>query len=215
MPDLSFRVDAAAVLEFAAVPALQFNLRVDEASGEAVQAIMLNVQIRIAPRQRLYSSGEQDRLQEVFGAPAQWAAGMNSLLWAQVVRQVPRFSGSTEVDLVVPCSYDFEVASNKYFDALEAGEVPLEFLFSGTVFYTSATGLQAAPIPWEKEASFRLPVATWRAAMEHYFPGSAWIRLRRDVFDRLYQYRVRAGFPSWEGALERLLEDAGVEALGS
>jgi Family of unknown function (DUF6084) len=41
--------------------------------------------------------------------------------------------------------------------------------------------------------------------MEHYFPNSAWIRLRKDAFDRLYDYKARRGLPTWEAAVEALL----------
>ena len=106
----------------------------------------------------------------------------------------------------MPCSYDFSLAATKYFAALEGGDLPLCFLFSGTIFYEAADGaLQVAQIPWEKEATFRLPAATWRALMDLYYPNSAWLCLRKDVFDRLDQYRSRQGLPTWEQALERLL----------
>ena len=131
---------------------------------------------------------------------------MRSLLWTHTVLQVTRFSGSTVVDMPVPCTYDLEVVASKYFYALEDGEVPLEFLFSGTVFYAAEGGmLQTARISWEKEAEFRLPVRLWKEMMEHYFPNSAWVRLHRDAFDRLYDYKVRMGFPTWEAAVESLL----------
>jgi hypothetical protein len=106
----------------------------------------------------------------------------------------------------VACTYDFEVVAAKYLHALEEGEVPLEFLFSGTVFYAGEGGwLQTARISWEKEAEFRLPVRLWKETMEHYFPNSAWIRLRKDAFDRLYDYKARRGLPTWEAAVEALL----------
>ena len=61
------------------------------------------------------------------------------------------------VDLPVPCSFDFNVAATKYFYGLEGGEVPLAFLFSGTVFYRDADDfLQMEQIPWSKEAEYRL-----------------------------------------------------------
>ena len=102
--------------------------------------------------------------------------------------------------------YDLEVVAAKYFYALEDGEVSLEFLFSGTVFYAAEGGwLQTARISWEKEAEFRLPVSLWKEMMEQYFPNSAWIRLHRDAFDQLYDYKVRMGFPTWEAAVEALL----------
>ena len=64
---------------------------------------------------------------------------------------------------------------------------------------------QMAPISWSKEARFRLPVETWREMMDTYYPNSAWLCLRRDVFERLYQYKIQHGIPTWEEALERML----------
>lgn len=42
--------------------------------------------------------------------------------------------------------------------------------------------------------------------MEHYFPNSAWLRLRKDVFDQLYAYKAQQGLPTWEATLENLLQ---------
>ena len=49
---------------------------------------------------------------------------------------VPGFTGSTELDLPVPLTYDMEIGATRYFAGLEDGEVPLLLLFSGTVFGT-------------------------------------------------------------------------------
>ena len=65
--------------------------------------------------------------------------------------------------------------------------------------------LQVAPISWEKEARFSLPVKVWREMMDAYYPNTAWLNLRRDVFDRLYQYKMQQGMPTWEQALESVL----------
>ena len=206
MPDLDFKVENAEVLEFAAVPSLLFKLRIENLEQEPIRSVALNTQIRIATTQRHYAATEQERLLEVFGEPHRWRNTLRSLLWTHTTLQVPPFSGSTVVDMPVPCTYDLEVAGAKYFYALEDGEVPLEFLFSGTVFYAGEGGrLQVARISWEKEAEFRLPIQVWKEMMERYFPNSAWIRLRKDAFDRLYDYKVRMGLPSWEAAVEALL----------
>ena len=206
MPDLDFRVEGAEVLEYAAVPTLSFKLRIENLEEEPIRSVSLNTQVRIAARQRHYEAVEQERLQELFGEPHRWGETLRSLLWTHTVLQVPRFSGSTVMDMPVTCTYDLEVVAAKYFYALEDGEVPLEFLFSGTVFYAAEGGmLQTARISWEKEAEFRLPVRLWKEMMEHYFPNSAWVRLHRDAFDRLYDYKVRMGFPTWEAAVESLL----------
>ena len=206
MPNLDFAVEGAEVLEYAAVPSLLFKLRVENLEEEPIRSLSLNTQIRIAATQRHYDSAEQERLLELFGEPSRWKDTLRSLLWTHTVLQVPAFSGSTVADMPVPCTYDLEVVAAKYFYALEDGEVPLEFLFSGTVFYAGTDGrLQVERIPWEKEAEFRLPVRLWKEMMAHYFPNSAWIRLRRDAFDRLYDYKVRKGLPTWEAAVEALL----------
>ncbi len=206
MPDLDFGVEGAEVLEFAAVPSLLFKLRIENLEEEPIRSVALNTQIRIAATQRHYDPAEQERLLELFGEPHRWGSTLRSLLWTHTTLQVPPFSGSTVVDMPVPCTYDLEVIGSKYFYALEEGEVPLEFLFSGTVFYAGEGGrLQVARISWEKEAEFRLPVRVWKEMMERYFPNSAWIRLRKDAFDRLYDYKVRRRLPTWEAAVEALL----------
>jgi hypothetical protein len=206
VPDLDFRVEGAEVLEFAAVPSILFKLRIESLGEEPIRSVALSTQVRLAATQRHYKAAEQERLLEVFGEPHRWGSTLRSLLWTHTTLQVPPFSGSTVVDMPVPCTYDFEVVAAKYFHALEDGEVPLEFLFSGTIFYAGeGGGLQIARISWEKEAQFRMPVRLWKETMGHYFPNSAWIRLRKDAFDGLYEYKARMGLPTWEATVESLL----------
>ena len=216
MPELDFTVESAEVLPYAAVPTILFRLGIHNAvEGEEVNSISLRSQIRIAATQRRYGPEEQAKLRELFGDPHQWKDTLRSVLWTNTNTIVPRFSGGAVFEMPVACTYDFDVVGTKYFAALEGGEVPLEFLFSGTVFYWSTSGaLQVVQIPWEKEAKFRLPVQIWRDMMEHYFPNSAWLRVRRDTFDRLYDYRSRNALLTWEKTLESLLDAAGKEAGG-
>ena len=42
------------------------------------------------------------------------------------------------------------------------------------LFYAGPDGVQVGLVSWHEEARFRLPVATWRAAMDEHFPDSAW-----------------------------------------
>ncbi len=44
--------------------------------------------------------------------------------------------------------------------------------------------------------------------MDAYYPNLAFLQLRRDVYDRLYQYKVKHGIPTWEQALEAMLRAA-------
>lgn len=209
MADLDFHVEGVEVLEYAAVPSLVFKLRVEDLDGDNIRSIALNTQVRIAATQRHYGEMEQGRLLELFGEPDRWGTTLRSLLWTHTVVQVPAFTGSTVVDMPVTCTYDMEVVSAKYFHALEGGEVPLEFLFSGTVFYVGEAGqMQITRISWEKEAEFRMPVRLWKEMMEHYFPNSAWLQLRKDAFDQLYDYKTRMGLPTWEATVESLVRAA-------
>ncbi len=167
---------------------------------------MLQCQIRIEPARRQYTPKDQASLLDLYGAPERWSHTLRTMLWTHTNTVVPAFVGNTVVDLHVPCTSDFNIAAAKYFYALEDGEVPLNLLFSGTIFQTDAeNGLQISQIPWEKEATFRLPVPVWKQMMELYYPNTAWLCLRKDAFDRLYQYKSENGIPTWEQAIENLL----------
>ncbi len=112
----------------------------------------------------------------------------------------------------MPCTYDFEVASAKYFHGLAEGEVPLLLLFSGTVFSRGETGFSVQQVPWHKEAQYRMPVGVWKDLMDRYFPGQGWIRIRRDVLDALSLYKSNRALPTWDDALESLLGAAAERA---
>lgn len=207
MPDLSFSVNGVEAAPQSATPVLHFKLAVRNADPvEPIQAIMLRCQMRIEPGARQYTDGEKGRLLDLFGEPARWAQTLRSLLWTHSSVVVPPFQGEIEVDLPAQCTFDLTVASAKYFDGLEAGEAPLLLLFSGTVFYQAPGGaMQIAQIPWTKEAAFRLPVRAWKDMIDTYYPNTAWLCLRRDVFERLHRYKVERGIPTWEQTLESIL----------
>ena len=208
MTDLGFTVLGARAEPYAAVPTLMFRLRITETTGERIHTLALRCQIQIEPRQRHYTVAEQDRLFELFGEPPRWGETLKTILWTHAQLMVPGFEGSREIDLPVACTYDFELTAAKYFHALDEGEIPLLLLFSGTVFTRGQTGFSVEPVPWEKEAPFRLPVRVWRDLMDHYFPGSAWIRLRRESFDALHRFKGRRALATWDDAVEALLHEA-------
>ena len=204
IPELSFGVEGAEAVPYAAVPTLGFKLRIG--ADRPIRALQLATQIRIAATRRPYCASEQEGLLELFGPPERHATTLRSLLWTHTTVLVPPFDGETVVDMHVPCTYDFEVAGARYLRALQGGEVPLELLFSGTVFYTAAGGrLQVARISWDHEAAFRLPVAVWRETMDHYFPNATWLRLDKEAFDRLAAFKAQRTLPTWEAALDALL----------
>jgi Family of unknown function (DUF6084) len=211
-PELDFAVEGAHPVRHVVAPTLGLDVRVERPDGGSVRSVALSVQIRIAAARRSYTPTERGRLVELFGLPEQWSESVRSLLWTNATAQVPPFTGSTTVELQLPCTYDLEVTGARYFAALEDGDVPLELLFSGTVFYADPSGrLQVAAIAWDREAEHRLPVSVWRETMDLYFPDSAWLRLRRASFDRLHRYKAARALPSWEAALDSLLDRAGEE----
>jgi hypothetical protein len=191
MPDLSFQIEGVDVVENAASPLLAFKLRLTGIDPEQViHTVALRCQILLEVARRKYSSEDQERLLDLFGEPSRWGQTLRSLLWTHANLIVPSFKGTALVDFPVPCSFDFNVAATKYFDGLSDGEVPVCVQFSGTVFYPAPDGgLQVAPISWDKEARFKLPVKV----------------LHKDAFDRLYRYKIQHGIPTWEEVLEALV----------
>ncbi|MGH8868590.1 MAG: DUF6084 family protein [Actinomycetes bacterium] len=207
-PVLSFRCTGASADRYAAAPTLLLEVEVTESTGVAVHAGMLRCQIRIEPVRRQYDDDEADGLTDLFGDRGRWGETLKPIQLATVAFWLPQFSGVTTVTVPVPCTYDTEVAASRYLTALSAGEVPLLLLFSGTVFLAGGDGMQVAQVPWDREARYRLPVATWQAVMDVFFPNTGWVRLRRDVLEDLTRYRSRHALPTWEETVTRLLARA-------
>ena len=209
MPELSFQIEEAVVAQFAAAPALIFKLRVkNRVVDESIHTVALRAQIQIETTRRRYTPEEQSRMLDLYGEPERWSQTLKTLLWTHASVVVPAFQGETMVELHVPCTFDFNVAATKYFAGLSAGEIPLCFQFSGTVFYAPSGGnLQVGPICWDQEARFKLPVSLWREMMDSYYPNTAWLCLRRDVFERLSQYKTQRGISTWEQVMETMLAE--------
>lgn len=210
MPDLAFRITGAEAAARGLAPLLHFRLEIaNTPPEEAIHGVMLHTQIQIESARRTYSAGEKEKLVELFGAPERWGQTLRNRLWAHADVSVNGFTARTETILPVPCTYDLNVSTTKYFDALDEGsEVPLLFLFSGTVFYAAADGqLQVQRISWEKECIYRMPEQVWRAMMQQHYPNSGWLYLHRDALERLHAFKREQGLASWEEAIDRLLPE--------
>ncbi len=208
MPDLDFQVESAESVPFAAAPLLIFKLKITSANpDDLIQTVALRCQINIEPTRRQYDPGEKENLRDLFGESERWNQTLKPMLWTHTSTVVAPFQNQTTADLPVQCTFDFNVAATKYFAGLEAGEIPLILLFSGTCFYENEEGFtQIAQISWSKEARFRLPVEVWRQMMDSYYPNSVWLNLPRDTFEKLQKYKMRNGIPTLEMALEKLLK---------
>ncbi len=213
MSDYQFSVLDIFAETYAVAPQLTARLRVEERTGQTIHAVALRCQVRIEPQRRRYEAAEQEALRGLFGERERWVDTLKPFLWMQCNTTVQGFVGATDVDLVLPCTYDFDVIGSRYLHALASGSVPVNLLFSGTVFTKGTNGFGVQQVPWDCEASYDLPVAVWREMIEAYFPNTGWIRLDHDVLARFADYRARSGWMTWEETVEALLaRDA--EAVG-
>ena len=212
MAELSFRVVDVVPERYAAAPNLLARIRVEETTGARVHALALRAQIRIEPQRRRYDDTEERALLDLFGDRTRFAETLRPFPWLHASTVAQGFRGSTDIELPMPCTYDFDVSGATYLHALRDGEIPLLFLFSGTVFTRGTTGFSVEQIPWDCEARFRLPVAVWRDLMTAFFPGTEWLRMRRDTVEALAHYRHVRGLTSWDDAVTTLLAEASSRA---
>ena len=203
---LEFTVMGAEPVEHAATPGVRFHLHLSEPEGREVYTVALSTQIHIDPARREYDGAERDRLVELFGAPERWGATTHSFQWARVEALVPSFTGSTLFAVEVPCTYDLEVTSAKYFDALGDGDVPLSFHFNGTVLYRGEEDrLQVVLVPWSCSARWRMPVDVWKRTIAAHYPGGGWIRLGHETLAALGRRKAELGAHTFDDAVRRLL----------
>ncbi len=196
---------------YAVAPQLTARLRIEERTGLVIHAVALRCQVRIEPQRRRYDAAEQDALRGLFGERERWVDTLKPFLWMHCNTTVQGFTGATDVDLALPCTYDFDVIGSRYLHALDAGIVPINLLFSGTVFTKGSNGFGVQQVPWDCEASYELPVAVWRQMIESYFPHTGWIRLDRDVLRLFADYRARHGLMTWDETVQTLLAAHGEE----
>jgi hypothetical protein len=206
-PEPVFEVLGASGRRHAAVPALDFEVHVSEPAGRRVYLIALTAQVMIEPARRSYEAATHEALIELFGPPERWAVTTRSLLWHKADVLVPTFTGSTTFRIPVPCTYDFELAAAKYFYSLPDGEVPLAFNLNGTVFYEEAGRLQMSLVPWSCSAEFRMPVATWRDLVEHYYPHTGWVTLQDSTLAALHEEKRNRRLPTVDATVAQLLEE--------
>src|SRR6201987_1970386 len=207
MPDLNFKVTGVQAAARGLMPLLHFNLEIsNQPATEAIQAVMIQAQIQIQSAQRAYNDAERERLEELFGTPDRWGQTLRNRLWTHASTTVPPFTGQTKVTVTVQCTYDFNVIGTKYFYALEGGEVPLLFLFTGTVFYAGPQGeLMVQQSSWDKECVYRMPSEVWTNLMNQHSPNIAWVSVGRDLFDKLSEFKREHGLLTWEQVFELLL----------
>lgn len=209
MSEYTFRVVDICADRYAASPGMLARIAIEAPPERQVHAMALRAQVRIEPQRRGYDDAEAGRLASLFGARERWSQTLRPLVWMHAHATVPGFTGSGETDLVLPCTYDFEVVGSRYLNSLEEGPgesiVPLDFMFSGTIFTKGERGFGVERVPWDCDARFELPVSVWRETIDAHYPGTGWIRLDHDVIEALAEHRTRHGHTSWEETLSSLL----------
>lgn len=193
---------------YALTPVLTARVGVSASGDQPVHAIALRCQVRIEPSRRGYSDEEAVCLTDLFGPRERWATTQRAFLWQHCTAMVPAFTGATEVGLVLDCTYDFEVAAAKYLHALRDGAVPLQFLFSGTVFMAGQRGFSVQQVSWDCEDRYDMRVAVWRDLIRQHYPNGGWVRLSHDTVAALAAYKSARGLLSIEDAVTALLAAA-------
>lgn len=208
MRNLTFTVLDIAPEPYALTPILTARLGVSTTGQEPVHAIALRCQVRIEPLRRRYSDDEAAGLVDLFGPRERWSSTQQTFVWQHATALVPGFTESTEVQLLLNCTYDFEVKAAKYLLALRDGTIGLQFLFSGTVFVKGPGGFSVQQIPWDCESHYDMPVATWRDLIELHYPNTGFVRLDRTTIDALAGFRSARGLLGFDDAVTELLAGA-------
>lgn len=214
MTEATFDVIDVVPEPYSVSPRLTARVAITVGGDAAVHAIALRCQVRIEPLRRPYGDDEAAGLADLFGPRSRWATTQRTFLWQHATAMVQGFTGSTHVALPLECTYDFEVTGAKYLHALRDGFIPLQFLFSGTIFTPPLAGragsFAVAQVPWDQESTYDLPVSVWKDLVRQHYPNSGWVRLGHDTVTALTDYKSRHGMLDIDEAVNSLL--AGVRA---
>ncbi|ODQ94864.1 DUF6084 family protein [Mycolicibacterium holsaticum] len=213
MNDVTFAVLDVAPEPYAVTPILTARIGIASVADEPIHAIALKCQVRIEPSRRRYTDDEAAGLMDLFGTRDRWAATQHSFLWQHTTAMVPGFTGTTQVQMPIDCTYDFEVAAAKYLHALRDGAIPLQFLFSGTVFAAGDDGFTVQQIPWDREERYDMPVTAWHALVRQHFPNTGWLRLNHETIDALATYRTAHGLLGFDDTITSLLSECSAREL--
>ena len=146
--------------------------RIDCPCGQQVRSVSLDVQMHIARAPPALRRGAHELLFELFGPPAAGARPC-ARCPGRACRTPCRRSQARRSWISRAVPLRLRGARREYLDALADGEVPLELLFSGTLFYAGESGqLQAGRISWDGDAEYRMPVRAWRDTIDLTSPAA-------------------------------------------
>ena len=200
---LEFTILGAEPIEYAATPGVRFHLHVTEPEGREVYTIALSSQIHIDPARRSYDDATRERLVELFGAPERWGATTHPFQWARIESLVPSFTGSTAFTVEVPCTYDLEVASAKYFDVAARRR---RAAHASTSTGPCSTGRRRSPAGRARALELlgaleRCRSTVWRRTIDAHYPGGGWVRLQQDTLEALAARKAERGEHSFDATV--------------
>ena len=111
MTEVSFAVLDVVAEPYAVTPVLTARIGIEADADEPVHAIALRCQVRIEPLRRGYTDEEAAGLLDLFGPRERWSTTQHNFLFLHSSAMVPGFTGVTQVDLPLECTYDFEVTA--------------------------------------------------------------------------------------------------------
>ena len=188
--ELAFDCIGRAADPYAAVPTLVFRLRITETSGPAVHAIALRCQIRIEPQPPRYADGEAELLGDLFGDPDRWGDTLKPLQFADGLRHGARLHRSDRdrpAGAVLATTWRSRRASTS--PRWTTARSRCSCCSAARSSPGRATASRRARCRGTSEARYR---CRWRCGgrlMDRYFPGSGWLRLRRDTLARLQRFK--------------------------
>ena len=209
MPDLAITVESAEVVPFAAAPTLASDCAWRMPTREEIiHTVVLRCQIQIEVTRRRYSGFDQERLARSVRRAG--ALGPDAAQSAVDQHQpvVPQFTAKPRSIRRYPALSISASPPPSISTAWRMATFPVCLMFSGTVFYADP-GDRCRWRPFLGQGN-EIPAAAkvWKDMMDAYYPNSAWLCLRRDVFEELQRFKVERGIPYMGAGASKLLLSA-------
>ncbi|TRM86482.1 hypothetical protein DJ521_05440 [Sulfolobus sp. E3] len=123
----------------------------------------------------------------------------------------PRFKGNVKVDITVPITGEMDVALLLRFRERKEKKLTLAFAIDGMIIYYKDNKLTFSQLPQEPpiETIYDLDFDTWNNIIRTFYGADIiWIKIRRDVLEKLEELKRKRFYPSYSEAIEDLIKIA-------
>ena len=166
---------------YAAAPHLLARIRVEETTGERVHALALRAQIRIEPQRRRYDDTEERALLDLFGDRSRFAETLRPFAWLHASTVAQGFTG-IDRDRAAAAVHVRLRGLGHHLPA-RAPATARSRCSSCSAAPSSPGARPGSPSPRCRGTARRgtgCRSRVWRDLMETWFPGTEWVRMRRD-----------------------------------